>query len=85
MFRDWQAAFRNYVRMGPKFGGVVYREGRESDPRWQIVLAEARRYGFRPPQEHESPKGYDTALGDWKQAQKRAPVVLQLPIKRVLP
>ncbi len=81
-YRDWQAAFRNYVRNGRKFGGLVYKAGRDQDPRWMPVLAEARQYGFREPTTAESPAGYKTALDAWKTAQKRAPAALVLPIKR---
>jgi hypothetical protein len=27
-YRDWQAAFRNYVRNGKLYGGVTYKQGR---------------------------------------------------------
>ncbi len=81
-YRDWQAAFRNYVRNGRKFGGLVYKAGRDQDPRWMPVLAEARQYGFREPTTAESPAGYKTALDVWKTAQKRAPAALVLPIQR---
>lgn len=82
VYRDWQAAFRNYVRNGNLYGGLVFRAGRADDPRWKPVLAEAASYGFREPLQHETPASYRTAFQDWKTAQKRAPCVI--PLSRVL-
>lgn len=73
-YRDWQAAFRNYVRNGGTYGGVVYRKGKAADPRWEPILGEARPYGFRSPLDHETPASYRTAFEQWKTGQRRAPV-----------
>ena len=64
--RDWQAAFRNYVRKGPKYGGIAYLAGKGGDPRWLSALKEARAEGFREPHELESPGAYRTALEQWR-------------------
>jgi hypothetical protein len=78
VYRDWQAAFRNYVRNGQKYGGVVYQQGRVQDPLWQPVLAETQRYGFRAPDKNETPAGYRTNFENWKRDQKRRPTVIPL-------
>ena len=66
MYTNWQAAFRNYVRNGKQYGGVEFRAGKVQDPRWQPILHEARKYGFREPTAYESPQGYKTAFDLWK-------------------
>lgn len=83
-YRDWQAAFRNYVRNGAKYGGVIYKNGREHDPRWQPILHEARKYGFREPGENEPPNGYRTAFEMWRatpkpRSEKVVPLAERLP------
>lgn len=65
-YRDWQAAFRNYIRNGQKYGGVSYKQGVQQDPLWKPVLAEAARFGFRKPDPMETPRSYRTALDAWK-------------------
>lgn len=76
LYSNWQSAFKNYVRNGQKFGGIVYNAGREQDPRWQPVLAEAMPYGFRAPLDHETPNGYRVAFESWKTKEKRSENVL---------
>ena len=84
-YRDWQAAWRNYLRNGQKFGGIVYRAGRVADPRWEPILGEARPYGFRAPLEHETPASYRTQFEQWKTGQRRAPVAnIGSVLKRVV-
>ncbi len=78
IYRDWQAAWRNYCRNGAQYGGLVYRQGRAADPRWAPALAEAAPYGFREPLPHETPAGYTSAFRAWKDAQKRAPAALDV-------
>ena len=80
-YRDWQAAFRNYVRNGKQYGGVTYKGGMEHDPRWIAVLAEARKFGFRDPQKLETPAVYKTAFEMWKREPKPSNV---LPLRGVL-
>lgn len=75
MYSSWQASFRNYVRNSAKYGGVAYIEGRAQDPRWQPILSLAKPYGFRAPQEHETPSSYRTAFEAWKSAQDRSTVL----------
>lgn len=67
-YRDWQAAFRNYVRNGKLYGGVTYKQGRNDDPLWAPVLQDARQFGFRDPMPHETPSSYRTQLMLWRQA-----------------
>jgi hypothetical protein len=72
-YRDWQAAFRNYVRNGQKYGGLVFRNGRFADPRWSPVIVEAQAIGFREPMPHETPDSYRTAMRQWRPAQNVIP------------
>lgn len=83
-YRDWQAAFKNYVRNGQKYGGVAYKTGREHDPRWTPILHEARKHGFRDPYELESPAAYKTQFEMWRREPNK-PNVLNLGnvLKRV--
>jgi hypothetical protein len=64
-YRDWQAAFRNYIRSAKLYGGVVYKASRESDPRWSLIH-QARKEGFRDPEAHETPQSYASAFTYWK-------------------
>lgn len=65
-YRDWQAAFRNYVRNGKQYGGVTYKQGRNDDPLWTAVLQDARKFGFREPHAMETPSSYRTQLMLWR-------------------
>jgi hypothetical protein len=67
MYRNWQAAFLNYLDNGQKYGGVVYILGKAADPLWKPVLAEAGQYGFRLPYATETPASYRTQLMLWRQ------------------
>lgn len=71
MYRNWQSAFVNYVDNGAQYGGVFYITGRAADPRWIPVLNEVKPYGFRDPQNHETPNSYRTEFEMWKRADKR--------------
>lgn len=66
-YRDWQAAFRNYVRNGKQYGGVTYKQGKNDDPLWSAVLQDARKFGFREPYATETPASYRTQLMLWRQ------------------
>lgn len=70
MYRDWQAAFLNYCDNGQKYGGVEFKRGRDQDPLWMSVLNDARRYGFRVPERHETPGSYRSALNSWVGSQE---------------
>lgn len=76
LYASWQAAFRNYVRNGQKYGGIAYKNGRAQDPRWQPILAIAKPYGFREPEDNETPSSYRTAFEQWKSFEKRSTNVL---------
>lgn len=66
-YRDWNAAFRCYVRNGKAYGGVEYRTlTKDEDPKWQPILHEGRKAGFREPHEMETPTSYRTALQLWR-------------------
>lgn len=67
MYRNWQAAFLNYLDNGQKYGGVVYIVGKAADPLWKPVLDEAGKYGFRLPYATETPSSYRTQLMLWRQ------------------
>lgn len=73
MYRNWQAAFVNYIDNGEKFGGVFYKQGIVEDPKWARVLSEARKFGFRLPLQHETPGSYETQLNTFKGAAKDKP------------
>lgn len=66
MYRNWQAAFLNYLDNGQKYGGVVYKVGKAADPLWKPVLAEAGQFGFRLPYLTETPSSYRTQLMQWR-------------------
>jgi hypothetical protein len=70
MYRNWQAAFLNYLDNGSKYGGVVYVVGKAADPLWKPVLEEAGKYGFRLPMPHETPSSYRTQLMLWRSEPK---------------
>jgi hypothetical protein len=74
LYSNWTSAYRNYLRGANKYGGVVYRGRREFDPRWKDVLAEARKAGFREPEENETPGSYKSAFDFWK-TQPRSNVI----------
>lgn len=78
MYKNWQSAFINYVDNGEKFGGVYYKLGKQQDPAWKRVLAEAQKFGFREPLPHESPGIYETQFNQWKSAPKRTVNVTDL-------
>lgn len=83
-YRDWQAAFRNYIRNGQKFGGVTYKSGIQDDPRWRLILHDARKFGFREPEKLETPTGYKTAFELWKRTPKTNVVNFAGVIKKVV-
>ena len=78
MYSDWQAAFRTWCRRAieEKWDGVVFKKGRDQDPRWAPILAEVKPYGFRQPQAHETPGSYRTEFELWKSREKRAAPVI---------
>src|SRR5688572_25955788 len=65
LYSDWNSALRNYFRNSVRYGGVVFKGGIEHDPRWQSVLHEARKHGFREPHETETHTGYRTQFDLW--------------------
>lgn len=65
-YRDWNAAFRNYIRSGKIYGGVIYRNDRDHDPRWLEILKTARAANFRDPEAHETPQSYATAYAQYR-------------------
>ena len=71
--RIWTSKFKRVIRAGIDNGYrgiVVFLGGREHDPRWQSILHEARKSGFREPTEHETPQSYRTELMLWQQKPK---------------
>jgi len=81
-YRDWNAAFRNYIRSGRMYGGVVHRQVNESELRWRNLLQAARAEHFREPHKGEAYDHYQVALELWKSNQNNN--VLQFDIlKRV--
>jgi len=70
-----------------RFGGVAYKQiARDMDPKWQTVLHEARKAGFREPRELETPGGYRTELEQWQRDPQRRNVLTlraQSVLKRV--
>lgn len=64
VYASWPAAFRNYIRRGKEWGGVVYRSGLE-DPAFGALIQHARAVGFRMPQKLETANGYRTALNEF--------------------
>jgi hypothetical protein len=81
-YRDWQAAFRNYIRGAARYGGVVYKNDREHDPRWSIIH-QARKEGFREPAPHETPQSYKSALEFWRTQPRTNVVDFARVLKRV--
>lgn len=61
IYADWHAAFRNYIRNGEKFGGVVHHTAPEFVP----LIQHAKAIGFRMPHKHESSGVYRTALNSF--------------------
>ena len=66
MYKNWQAAFINYCDNGKQYGGVFYKAGRAADPKWVPVLNEAKPFGFRDPESHETPASYRTSFENWR-------------------
>lgn len=79
MYADWQAGFRTWVRRNveEKWKGVVYKQGRAQDPAWGPILNEARKYGFREPERHETPGSYRTELNRWRDMPRKPAPVLE--------
>lgn len=78
MYRNWQRAFEGIVQKGIDNGWrsiVTLKGGKEFDPKWQGVLHEARKHGFREPGEAESAGVYKTALELWLKQERRKNVV----------
>lgn len=88
MYSDWQAGFKTVVRKGMENGWrsiVTIRGGMEYDPRWQSILHEARKFGFRDPEKHETPVSYRSQFELWKTAPKQNNVLdLRNVLKRVV-
>ena len=81
-YRDWNAAFRNYIRSGKMYGGVIYRNDREHDPRWSVIHT-ARKDGFRDPEPHETPQSYATAYAQFRITPRSNVVDFARAVKRV--
>lgn len=77
MYRSWQSAFLNYLDNCEKYGGAVYKLGREQDPKWKAILAEVAPYGFRAPYQHDTPGSYRTDFELWKSREKRSTNIAQ--------
>lgn len=78
MYADWQAGFKSVVRKAMDSGWrsiVTFRKGREADPTWQPIVAEAKKYGFRDPDRMETPNGYRTAFNIWKGDPRNKPAL----------
>jgi len=82
-YRDWQAAFRNYVRNGKLYGGVTYKQGKNDDPLWAAVLQDARKFGFRDPHAIETPASYRTQLMLWRQSAQVSPATSQSNVRKL--
>lgn len=69
MYANWQAGFQGIVRKGMDNGWrsiVTLKGGREFDPKWQPILQEAKKFGFREPHETEAHGPYRTAFEMWR-------------------
>lgn len=78
MYANWQAAYQTIVRKGMDNGWrsiVTLKGGKEFDPKWQPILHEARKSGFREPHELESHAVYKTQFDLWRREPKPAKVV----------
>lgn len=74
LYVDWLAAFRNYIRNGKQYGGIVYKSGAEN-PAFDALIDQAKAINFRMPQKHESAGAYRTALNQFdKESTKRSPL-----------
>ena len=82
-YRDWNAAFRNYIRAGQMYGGVIYKAGRDHDERWRSLLAQARKELFREPSPAESPQAYKTALEFYRTQPRTNVIDFAKVVKRV--
>jgi len=58
----WQSAFKNYVRFGRQYGGVVFKSVNVSELRWRELLAKTRAANFREPEIGESWQGFKDAF-----------------------
>lgn len=61
MASKWTACFKRVIRVGieKRYDGiVVYRKGKEFDPKWNSTLEEARACGFREPTEKDGLEAY---------------------------
>lgn len=87
MYRNWQRAFEGIVEKAMDNGWrsiVTLRGGIEYDPRWQSILHEARKFGFRDPEKQETPVSYKSQFDLWKSAPKPKNVLdLRGILKRV--
>lgn len=72
MYADFDAGLRTWIRNGVDrdYGGIVFKRGKEADPKWVSLLADARQYGFREPYKSEPPGAYRTDFEMWKSKQK---------------
>lgn len=86
-YRNWQRAFEGIIEKGMANGWrsiVTMKGGIQNDPQYQLVLHEARKFGFREPHPHEPVGSYRTALENFKRAPKPSNVLnLTQTIKRV--
>lgn len=83
MYADWQAGFKTVVRKAIDNGWrsiVTLKGGKAFDPKWQPLLHEARKHGFREPKEMEPVGTYRTALDLWK---RRGNKVVQFEDRKV--
>jgi hypothetical protein len=74
----WTACFKRVIRTGieKKYDGiVVYRAGRQADPKWSGIISLAKQYGFRDSFDYETHTAYTREFETWKDQQKRAPVI----------
>lgn len=85
LYASWPAAFRNFIRNGPKYGGVEYLPGMQ-DPRFDHLIAKAKAIGFRMPNRIDSVSTYHQALEEFdKKSATKASVQLGLDVLKRVP
>lgn len=79
MYADWQAGFKTVIRRGVDDGwrGIVTlkKEKTKTDLAWQNILSEARKFGFREPEQGEGIAEYRSHLNYFRQAPKTSNVL----------
>lgn len=82
MYANWQRAFQNVVRKGMDNGWrsivTLRQEKARQDTAWQVIVAEARKYGFREPLQGEALPVYRSELEHFKKQPQR-PLFAQRP------